>query len=82
MLGLVERVLMALPQAQRISDSTYLGCIFSFIEATPHNITAFRKMTSVYLQLFGKRAHPVKNGMRHWESSARLRPAFCRRRAI
>src|SRR5215470_11777491 len=29
--GLVERVLITLPQAQRISASTYFGCIFSFI---------------------------------------------------
>ena len=32
MTGLVERVLITLPHAQRISASTYLGCRFSFIK--------------------------------------------------
>jgi hypothetical protein len=32
----VERVLITLPQAQRISASTYFGCIFSFIKGWEH----------------------------------------------
>src|SRR6516225_5184162 len=32
MTGLVERVLTTLPQAQRISASTYFGCILSLIK--------------------------------------------------
>jgi hypothetical protein len=30
--GLVERVLISLPQAQRIDDSTYSGCKSAFIK--------------------------------------------------
>ena len=41
--GLVERVLITLPQAQRISASTYLGCIFSFIKGRRENTTLWRE---------------------------------------
>src|SRR5205807_7823426 len=36
--GLVERVLITLPQAQRTSASTYLGWIFSFIKEGENTI--------------------------------------------
>jgi hypothetical protein len=39
MVGLVERVLMMLPQAHRISASTYFGCIFSLIKKGSKPIT-------------------------------------------
>tara|TARA_B100002003_G_scaffold149870_1_gene138886 strand:- start:7597 stop:7746 length:150 start_codon:yes stop_codon:yes gene_type:complete len=32
MVGLVDRVLISLPQAQRIVDSTYSGCKSAFIK--------------------------------------------------
>src|SRR5215813_2473220 len=39
--GLVERVLITLPQAHRISASTYLGWIFSFIKGrSPYHAPA------------------------------------------
>src|SRR5208282_6047405 len=46
MVGLVDRVLMTLPQAQRISAATYLGCIVAFIEARAHNLPAPGGMAS------------------------------------
>jgi hypothetical protein len=47
--ALVERVLITLPQAQRISASTYLGWMSVFIKWT-HIIAWFELMTSSFFK--------------------------------